>query len=108
MEILEPYAQTTGLIGVIIVLIAYGMVTTGKWRAAQYRYPITNFIGTAMIAFSLVYAWNWPSFIMQIFMMSISVLGVVRIAKAGKAGIHTQAAATVEIGMPNIPPEETV
>lgn len=77
----DTWHNALGLLGVAMVLVAYGMIATGRWRAKQYRYPLTNLIGTLLITISLVYAFNWPSFIMQIFMIGISFMGLYRIAK---------------------------
>lgn len=98
----DTWHNMLGLLGVVMVLITYGMIATGRWRATQYRYPLANLIGTMLIAISLIYAFNWPSFIMQIFMIGISFMGIARIYKAAKKG---EAASDGPDSSPAVTPE---
>lgn len=68
-----------GLLGVVIVLIAYGMMTAGKWAANSARYQWLNVIGTAGLLISLIGQWNLPAFVANALWILIGVVSLVRI-----------------------------
>jgi uncharacterized membrane protein YhaH (DUF805 family) len=74
-------AEIIGLLGVVVVLVLYFMIATKRLHAAQLAYPVANIIGTCMILFSLFYAWNLPSLVMQIAWIMVSFIGIIRILK---------------------------
>jgi len=67
-----------GLAGVAIEIAAYALVATGRWRSTQPRYQIINIVGTAMILYSLLFAWNLPSVVAQIIWIIFSIIGLAR------------------------------
>jgi hypothetical protein len=75
-----------GLLGVVGVLVAYGLMTLGKWRADSARYQALNVIGTAGILVSLIDQWNVAAFVANVAWIAIGVLSLVRIYKRQKAG----------------------
>ncbi len=72
------FPNIIGLIGVAIELVAYALVSTGRWSSAQPRYQIINIIGTSMILFSLLFAWNLPSVVAQVLWILLSFIGLIR------------------------------
>ncbi len=75
-----------GLLGVVGVLVAYGLMTLGKWRADSARYQWLNVIGTSGILVSLIGQWNVAAFVANVAWISIGLLSLVRIYKRRKAG----------------------
>ena len=71
--------------GVVLVLIAYGLLASGRMSNDDWRYPILNIVGTLGIAYSLLYQWNLPSMVAQLVWIAISIVGLMRIAKIKKA-----------------------
>lgn len=67
-----------GLIGVVIVLAAYGLLTTGRLNAADRRYPIMNLIGSGCILASLVAQWNLAGFLANSAWFVIALISLVR------------------------------
>ena len=76
---MEILATAIGIAGVIINLIAYGMVTTGRMKASEVRYQIINILGTSGILISLTAQWNFASFVTNVAWLLIGVAGLVRI-----------------------------
>jgi paired small multidrug resistance pump len=75
-----------GLFGVATVLVAYAMMTAGKWSAHSARYQWLNVVGTSGILLSLVASWNLPAFVANVAWIMIGVVSLVRIyRKKGQA-----------------------
>lgn len=70
-----------GLVGVAIVLLAYGLLASGRMQTDDWRYPVINIIGTLGIAYSLLFQWNPASMVAQLVWIAISIVGLMRIAK---------------------------
>lgn len=75
-----------GMVGVVINIIAYGMLTTGHLRSDDVRYQITNILGTCGILVSLVAQWNLPSFIANTLWLVIGAVGLYRILRKRARG----------------------
>ncbi len=67
-----------GLIGVMIILLAYFLLQIEKWSSSSLPYSIFNFIGALLIACSLFFNWNLPAFVMEVLWALISLGGIVR------------------------------
>ena len=68
-----------GLIGVATVLVAYGMMTVGKWAASSAIYQWLNVLGTSGIMLSLIASWNLPAFVANTLWIMIGLFSLVRI-----------------------------
>lgn len=71
-----------GGIGVISCLVGYFLLQTHKLTAKHISYILLNLFGSAMIIFSLFFAWNLPSFLVEICWLLISLLGLYNYWKA--------------------------
>ena len=58
-------SQAIGVVGVILTLVAYYLLQTGKISAEKPLYSWLNGVGAVMIVFSLFWEWNLPSFLME-------------------------------------------
>ena len=74
-----------GFAGVIVVLITYALLATGRLSNNDWRYPVLNIVGTLGIAYSILFEWNMPSMVSQLVWIAISIVGIMRIAKQKKA-----------------------
>lgn len=77
-EIFEKCADAVGIIGVILVLIAYYLLNTNRIFALNMSYQLLNFFGALMILFSLFYEWNIASFLVESAWTIISLVGIYR------------------------------
>lgn len=74
-----------GYVGVVIVLITYALLASGRLSNNDWRYPVLNIVGTLGIVVSLFEQWNLPSMVSQLVWIAISIVGIMRIAKLKKA-----------------------
>ncbi len=85
-EILYEMADLIGMIGVILLLIAYFFLSTGRWSSNRMVYQIYNLLGALLILYSLFFHWNLSSFVIEVAWIVISLIGIARI-KAHKKRI---------------------
>lgn len=71
-----------GFIGVVVVLGAYFANQRGWLDAADWRFAGANLIGSCLILVSLLDRWNLPAFVINFCWAAISVLGLVKGARA--------------------------
>lgn len=72
-----------GSIGVVVVLITYGLLLTNKLSASSFNYSFFNLVGSILILYSLIYQWNFPAFTIEVAWGLISLYGIYQ-AKRGK------------------------
>ena len=74
-----------GTLGALALILAYGMLQFGRWRAEQVIYSATNGLGASLILVSLVAEPNLPSIIIESFWLLISLIGIGRAWRARKS-----------------------
>ncbi|MDD5159169.1 MAG: hypothetical protein PHI47_03895 [Sulfuricurvum sp.] len=74
----------TGILGVIVIIIAYMLLQFEKMDAKDLAFSVLNTIGALLIIVSLVYDWNLASFIMESTWMIISMYGIFKYYKMKK------------------------
>jgi hypothetical protein len=75
-----------GLIGVVLILIAYLMLQLGRWGGIDLRYTGLNLAGALLIILSLIYDFNLSAFLMEAAWVVISFIGIHRaLTEKGKA-----------------------
>ncbi len=67
-----------GSIGVACILITYLMTQIGKMRASSVRFATLNAFGAIFVLISLSYEFNMHAFIIEIFWLLISLIGIGR------------------------------
>lgn len=80
-DIMGNIADWVGILGVILILIAYLFLSTGRWIADSMVYQFLNFLGAWLILFSLYFHWNTASVIIEIAWIAISMLGMYKLLK---------------------------
>ena len=70
--------RAIGLVGVGFILVAY-FANQQRWlRSEDWRYPFANLVGAVLILVSLVFEWNFPSVVIEVFWAIISVYGMAK------------------------------
>jgi hypothetical protein len=77
-------ADLIGIVGVVMILIAYYFLSVGKWISDSMLYQVLNFLGAWLILFSLYFHWNLSSVVIEIAWIIISVMGMVRVVRLRK------------------------
>lgn len=80
-QMLLDLANPIGLIGVALILVAYFLLSTGRWISHSVRFQLLNFIGAWMILYSLFFHWNLSSVVIEIAWIIISVMGIYRVVR---------------------------
>lgn len=81
-------SDVVGLVGVSFVVGTYFLSQIGRMDVSRPLYPSLNGIGALFILFSLAYSFNAASFVIELFWLAISIVGLVRAltarSKSGK------------------------
>lgn len=77
-EFLSAASDAIGLVGVVIILVAYFLLSTGRWAADKMSFQFLNFLGAWLILCSLYFHWNLSSVVIEIAWVGISVIGMYR------------------------------
>jgi multidrug transporter EmrE-like cation transporter len=67
-----------GNIGVVVLMIAYLMLQLNKLSSSGLAYSVLNAIGASLIVVSLLVNFNLSAFIMEVFWVLISLVGIYR------------------------------
>lgn len=78
-DVLMKISDPIGIIGVVVILIAYYLLSVGRWVADSFIYQFLNFIGAWMILFSLYFHWNTASVSIEVAWIIISLIGMYRV-----------------------------
>lgn len=73
-----PVYDAIGFAGTAFIVVAYFANQQGWLRSDDWRFPGANVLGSALILVSLVYEWNFPSVVIEIFWAAISLYGLAR------------------------------
>lgn len=76
---IETIAVILGLLGAVIVLVAYFMLSAGRLGSDGYTYPLMNMLGSIGVIVSLLWQWNLASFTINSVWVLISLIGIWRI-----------------------------
>lgn len=72
--------SASGLVGVAFYLAAYGALQFGLLRGSSVTYTVLNLFAAAFVMVSLVEAFNLSSLLIQISWITLSIIGLARIA----------------------------
>lgn len=71
-------ADAVGLVGVAFVVGTYFLSQIGRMDVRRPLYPALNGLGALFILFSLSRTFNTASFVIELFWLAISLVGLVR------------------------------
>ena len=81
IDLLEKNSDTVGIIGVILVLLAYFLINTNKMTSLNLSYQLLNLTGASLILFSLIFHFNLASVFIEVSWIAISLIGIYRIRR---------------------------
>jgi hypothetical protein len=67
-----------GNIGVVLLMIAYLLLQLNKLKSDSLAYSASNAIGASLIILSLLSNFNLSAFVMEVFWLLISFVGIFR------------------------------
>ena len=75
---MESISNVCGLVGVLVVLVAYVLLQFQYLHQTSSRFYAANLVGSVLILFSLYYHWNMPSVVIELAWLVISLVGLYR------------------------------
>lgn len=73
---IPTFPDLIGLLGVLLILVTYGLLTLEKMDPKGWRYSAGNGLGAGLILISLFYSFNLASFVIEIAWLTISGFGL--------------------------------
>jgi hypothetical protein len=70
------WPDAVGLLGVVLVLLAYFLLQAGRLRGNALPYQLLNAAGALFVLLSLLYAFNLPAFLMELAWVLVSIYGI--------------------------------
>ncbi len=87
-EFISMGAHIIGFIGMICVVYAYLAIEKGWVNRSDVRYYWINLSGAILLTLSLLVHFNLGSFLIELFWISISISGMIRIKKDAKKVVN--------------------
>lgn len=78
MESLQTLATIGGIVGVVLMVVAYFLISTEKVNGRSMLFHSLNFTGASLVLVSLLFDWNLPAFLIECVWMAISAFGLWR------------------------------
>jgi hypothetical protein len=72
------WTDFVGTIRVLLILVAYLMLQLGRMDGRSPTFSLMNAVGAALILFSLYFKFNFSAFVVELFWLLISIVGLVR------------------------------
>jgi len=70
-----------GILGAIILMIAFLLLQLGRLSSNAIAYSVLNAVGAGLIVFSLLFNFNLSAFIIEVFWIAISLVGLFRVLR---------------------------
>ena len=67
-----------GSTGVATIILTYILLQTERIRSESLIYSALNGLGAGLIAFSLLYSFNFSAFIVEVLWVLISIYGIIK------------------------------
>ena len=83
---MPQWHDVVGVLGVALILGAYLLLQLNRLPATSLRFSLANGLGSALIIVSLVQDFNFSAFLIEVFWLAISLVGVVRFFRARRSG----------------------
>jgi len=71
------FADLVGSIGMLIVTATYFATQMRYLNSDDLLFPVANLVGSFFMAYSLIYAFNLASALMELFWILISLAGII-------------------------------
>lgn len=79
--------DTIGMLGTILVVLAYFLLQLERTDPKGLAYNMINLIGAFLLLFSLYFHFNLASFVIEIFWIAASLIGLLKyLRRQGAAG----------------------
>lgn len=73
-----------GNVGVALIIGTYLLLQLERMKSNSLNYSLLNALGALLIIISLIYQFNLSAFIVELFWLLISMVGILRFIKSNK------------------------
>lgn len=73
---LNHFYDVIGSLGVILIIGAYFLLMIHRISSTDLIYSVMNAVGAILILFSLLYNFNFAAFLIEMFWLAISFIGI--------------------------------
>ncbi len=73
---MQLFVDITGWLGAVLLLAAYGLVSTKRLEGNSYRFQALNLIGGALLGINAGYHGALPSFVVNVIWIIIGVAAI--------------------------------
>ena len=70
--------DVAGIIGASLLMVAYLLLQINKLQSFGLVYSLLNAVGALLIVFSLLVNFNLAAFVIEVFWVLISLIGIIR------------------------------
>lgn len=78
MRMITEFHNVIGTLGVAMIVGAFFLLQIQRIDSNSIFYSLFNFVGAALILFSLCFEFNLASFLLEFFWMIASIVGLIR------------------------------
>lgn len=72
------WPDLAGNVGVGMIIVTYLLLQLGRLDGRSLIYSLLNAVGASLVIFSLVYDFNLSAFVIELFWVLISLIGIFR------------------------------
>ena len=72
------FYDVIGNIGVVFIILAYFLLQTNKIKSTGIKYSVFNIVGASLVIISLIENFNMSAFIIEVFWVAISLIGIIK------------------------------
>ena len=70
--------DAVGLVGATLLMVTYLLLQVNKLQSNGLAYSLLNAVGALLIVFSLLVNFNLAAFLIEVFWVLISLIGIIR------------------------------
>jgi hypothetical protein len=78
-----------GNIGVTLIIVSYLLLQLDKLNSKNILYSVMNLLGASFVIISLIENFNMSAFVIEVFWVGISLIGIINYLKSGSVGKST-------------------
>ena len=75
---MEIVHNAVGIFGTLLIIYAYFLLQTARIKSESLKYSLLNLAGASCVIFSLIFDFNFASFLVEAFWVLISLIGLHR------------------------------
>ena len=85
MDSYEMFVEIVGWVGMILILAAYGLITTNRVKSDTFSYQLMNALGSIGLIINALYNEAYPLFVLNVIWEMIALFGLYKSFKKSSA-----------------------